>query len=430
MKAVPNTVRLFTVVSLLLLGRLPLQAQIVDDIKNSVKQTATSKSEDQANTTTTNSFNKADSAASKGINKVKGFFKKKKTDNTAQANSASATGAAGGQNQGQASVAGGSTGVTGNLTAYANYDFVPGEQVVFADDFTTDQDGEFPAHWKLDKGQAIVNKVAADPAFFLTQGNYVEVAPRMKTDKDYLPENFTVEFDFYANPDAYRPMILFTTSDDQSRNVQFGEEVNTGYFPSDFSAPYPGDKDNYNGKWHHAALIKKGNQIKCYEDQFRVLVIPDCGSCKLSYLEMGGIGDMNHPIVFRNFRLAEGGNMNMIGQKFTDAKIITHGINFDVDQSTLRPESMGTINMIENLLKNNPDVKFEIDGHTDNSGDPNHNLQLSQARADAVKAQLVAMGIDASRLTTKGFGSTVPISDNSTLEGRANNRRVEFVRNN
>src|SRR6185437_11424193 len=144
----------------------------------------------------------------------------------------------------------------------------------------------------------------------------------------------------------------------------------------------------------------------------------------------GGIGDAEHPIVFRNFRLAQGGNMNMIGQKFTDAKIVTHGINFDVDKATLRPESMGTLNMIVAILKNNPDVKFEIDGHTDNSGDPAHNLQLSQERADAVKAQLVTMGIDASRLTTKGFGSTVPIADNSTPEGRANNRRVEFVRNN
>jgi OmpA-OmpF porin, OOP family len=427
MKAVPNTVRLFALISFLLLVRVPLQAQIVDDIKNSVKQTATSKSEDQANTTTTNTFNKVDSGASKGINKVKGLFKKKKTDNTASGNSAAT---AAGQTPGQASPTNGSTGDAGNLSVYANYDFVPGEQIVFADDFSQDQDGEFPAHWKLDKGQGLVNKVGTDPAFFLTQGNYVQVAPRMKTEKDYLPENFTLEFDFYANPDAYRPMILFTTADDQSRNVQFGEEVNTGYFPSDFSAPYPGDKDNYNGKWHHAALIKKGSQIKCYEDQYRVLVIPDCGNCKLSYLEMGGIGDMDHPIVFRNFRLAEGGNMNMIGQKFTDAKIITHGINFDVDKSTLRPESMGTLNMIVSILKNNPEVRFEIDGHTDNSGDPNHNLQLSQTRADAVRAQLIAMGIDGSRLTTRGFGSTVPISDNSTLEGRANNRRVEFIRNN
>ncbi|MEO6632632.1 MAG: OmpA family protein, partial [Mucilaginibacter sp.] len=70
----------------------------------------------------------------------------------------------------------------------------------------------------------------------------------------------------------------------------------------------------------------------------------------------------------------------------------------------------------------------EVDGHTDNSGGAAHNATLSQQRADAVKAQLVTMGVDGSRLTTKGYGDTKPISDNLTLEGKANNRRVEFVK--
>ena len=116
------------------------------------------------------------------------------------------------------------------------------------------------------------------------------------------------------------------------------------------------------------------------------------------------------------------------GQKFTDAKIITHGINFDVDKSTIRPESMGTLNMIVKVMAANPDLKFEVDGHTDNSGSAPHNLQLSQQRADAVRAQLVVMGIDASRLSTRGLGDTKPISDNGSQEGKANNRRVEFIK--
>ena len=168
-------------------------------------------------------------------------------------------------------------------------------------------------------------------------------------------------------------------------------------------------------------------QMKIYVDQYRVLTVPDAKFAPQS-LVFEGIGDQEKPITFRNVRVASGGGMNMVGKKFTDAKIVTHGINFDVDQATLRPESMGTLNQIKSLMTSDPTLKFEIDGHTDNTGSAPHNLTLSQERAEAVKAQLVSMGIDASRLTTKGYGDTKPIASNDTQDGKANNRRVEFVR--
>jgi len=394
-----------------------VQAQVTDP-----KQTAGQSAGDHVNNNVSNGIN---NSLDKAENGIKGLFKKKnkspKTDttkaSTGSASGATAATAAAGDAAGSAPV---------SLKTYNNYDFVPGDQIIFDDNFADDADGEFPAHWSLEKGQAVVNKVGGVQAFCLTEGNYATVAPRMKTPDNYLPGNFTIEFDFFPTDGAYSPGLLF--AGENGGYIFFGKEVSTSYFEKNFSADYPGDQDHFNGKWHHAAMIRKGNQIKCYVDQYRVLVMPDIGGSKITSVQVGGIGSTETPIVFKNFRIAAGGNMNMIGKKFTESKIVTHGINFDVDKATIRPEGMGTLNMIVGVMKDNPELKFEIDGHTDNSGTAAHNLELSQQRADAVRTQLVSMGIDGSRLTTKAFGDTKPISDNNTPEGKANNRRIEFVK--
>ncbi len=185
--------------------------------------------------------------------------------------------------------------------------------------------------------------------------------------------------------------------------------------------------NNYLKKWHHIAVAYKNNQMKVYVDKYRVLLVPQVGLTP-THLEMEGIGSQDNPIIFKSFKIADSVQFYMTGQKFTDAKLVTHGINFDIDKATITPQSMGTLNMIVKLMQDNPDVKFEVDGHTDNTGTPAHNLVLSQQRAAAVTAQLTTMGIDASRLSSKGFGDTKPIADNSTLDGKANNRRIEFVK--
>lgn len=118
----------------------------------------------------------------------------------------------------------------------------------------------------------------------------------------------------------------------------------------------------------------------------------------------------------------------MLGKILTDGKIVTHAIKFDVNKWNIKPESMGFLNQMAAWLKQNPAIKLEVDGYTDSDGNADANIKLSQQRADAVSKQLVSMGIDASRLVAKGFGANKPISDNATPEGKANNRRVEFVK--
>ena len=89
---------------------------------------------------------------------------------------------------------------------------------------------------------------------------------------------------------------------------------------------------------------------------------------------------------------------------------------------------MGAINEIYTLMKDNPDLKFSVEGHTDSQGDDAFNLKLSEERANAVRSKLIEMGISADRLAAKGWGESKPISNNASPEDMANNRRVEFVK--
>ncbi len=419
-------------------GTLFLHAQITDP-KQAASQGATDHVNNNISNGVNNSLDKTEGA-------IKGLFKKKpktaKTDSTKQG-VAAATGAAAPSSAGAPKTAAAHDSTGPSLNAYSNYDFVPGEKILLEEHFTDDPTGEFPTHWRLCYGQAVIAVFDGKKVFALTEGeqgdNAVVMEPRMKKNSGYLPDAFTVELDLYiphpSNSDddirnnwvglnfygTNEPINSYTDLSINSEQLEFYSGL-----LSDGKKQLPDDvgSENFLNKWHHLAIAYRNKQMKVYLDQTRLYVVPEV---KDSGLNKFGVR-VSGKCVVTNIRLAEGGGMNMIGKKFTDARIVTHGINFDVDKATIKPESMGTLNMIVQVLKDNPDLKFEVDGHTDNSGNAAHNLQLSQQRADAVKAQLIAMGVAATRLSTKGFGDTKPISDNATPEGKANNRRVEFVK--
>ena len=105
-----------------------------------------------------------------------------------------------------------------------------------------------------------------------------------------------------------------------------------------------------------------------------------------------------------------------------------YGVNFDSDSATLREESKPALELVVKLLKAHADWKLTVEGHTDATAAAAHNQTLSEQRAAAVKAYLVAGGIDAARLSSAGFGATKPIAPNDNALGRAANRRVELTR--
>ena len=177
----------------------------------------------------------------------------------------------------------------------------------------------------------------------------------------------------------------------------------------------------------HISIAYTNGKLKAYMDDTRLINIP-----RLDFdpkgLTLYTYHARNENLYYvKNVRIAKGG-VKYYDRVMQEGKIIVNGIRFDVGKSTLKPESMGAINEIFNLMKENPDLKFSVEGHTDSQGDDDFHLKLSEERAIEVMNTLVDMGISSDRLAAKGWGETKPISNNASAEDMANNRRVEFVK--
>jgi len=318
--------------------------------------------------------------------------------------------------------------------SYKNYDFVPGDKIIFQPDLSTEADAELPARFSVNVGNAEINSFEGEKILHLNADCNATVSPLMNSD-NYLPEQYTLEFDMmYENKDGnfFKYVsdfaVNFRKPDDKNYNSYplykfIINGVSGARFGDGNAGPITLPETITGNTWHHIAIYIRKNIGKVYIDQYRVAATNTLpvGAGKVD------IKADRYGIKIKNFRLAAGGD-DKYKKIVTDGKFVTHGILFDVNKSSIKPESMGTINEIVKIMKDHPDLKFEIDGHTDSDGKADANLKLSEERAEAVKAKLTEMGIEDSRLTTKGFGASKPIDKNDSAEGKANNRRVEFVK--
>jgi outer membrane protein OmpA-like peptidoglycan-associated protein len=128
-----------------------------------------------------------------------------------------------------------------------------------------------------------------------------------------------------------------------------------------------------------------------------------------------------------NLRIAASG-IDARSQLLKDGKYSTTGIYFNTGSAVIKPASHGVLMEIANVLKETPDMNISIIGHTDNDGNEAGNIKLSKQRAEAVRAYLSdSFAIDSKRIKTDGKGASQPVGSNQTAEGKAQNRRVEFV---
>ncbi|NCB07351.1 MAG: OmpA family protein [Bacteroidia bacterium] len=324
--------------------------------------------------------------------------------------------------------------------SYTKFDFIPGEKVLFYDDFSDVGVGEFPSNWNTDASGEVVTTNQFPGKWFRLKEDYSYYIPDFF---ETLPENYTVEFD-----------ALYTTGADFS--IEFYQRAETsmedGYYPGDGGLFINFFSDNVGWKnWdnlaedekiidgegpheqfstentlqHYSIWIQKG-RLRVYLNETKVVDAPRAvlPKFKNNQIRFGAY----QGVMIGNIKLAAG-LPDTRSRLLTEGKLVTRGILFDSGSARIKPESFGILKEIATVLKENAQVSVKIVGHTDSDGDETLNLNLSKSRAEAVKNALSTdFGIEAARMQTDGKGESEPSDSNTTTQGKANNRRVEFIK--
>jgi OOP family OmpA-OmpF porin len=325
----------------------------------------------------------------------------------------------------------------------SKFDFIPGEKIIFYDDFSSESVGDFPAQWLTNgSGEIVTSQKFPGRWFNMTKMGYY--IPEVTED---FTDNFTIEFDFVpmntANSETMFGLSLYLLTGSLSEPGGGGEPGDAG-----FQISLDGDnlgwknwsmesEQRFNGtviypfksnvKYHISIWVQK-QRVRLYANESKVLDVPRAiPSGRKPNIFRFDLRDEVIPLI-SNFRIAAG-LPDMRNKLLKDGKIISYGIQFDVNSDKLKPESFSTLKEISDVLKENPGIRVKIVGHTDSDGDETSNLDLSKRRGVSVKNELVAkFGVDAGRLETDGKGESEPVAGNDSAVNKAKNRRVEFIK--
>jgi OmpA-OmpF porin, OOP family len=322
--------------------------------------------------------------------------------------------------------------------AWASYDFVPGQRVLFSEDFTSDRVGNFPRRLEFLNGNAEV--VTWEGGRWLRTTEWVAFAVPLP---EVLPEKFTIEFQVtlpwwgmavYGGPDGdVGEDAISSSSKSHSHIILNCCEVgikgarNTGGSVTDARNQFEFGEGGIDGHLFNVRIQADGRYLKLYLDEKRLANIPNADFNRTNKLYFEIRPSPQNPVMLGNVSINAGGQ-DLYDALMADGRVVTQGILFDVNSDVLRPESTPTLVQIADMLKQHPELRLGIEGHTDNTGVAAHNQSLSERRAAAVKAYMVGAGINAARLESSGFGPSRPMTTNDTPEGRQSNRRVELVR--
>ena len=349
-----------------------------------------------------------------------------------------------------------------DIGVYRKFEFVRGSKIILEDSFEDDPIGEYPKRWNSDAGGEVVrlNKFG---------GNWIRGTEISNHFVDYinaLPLNFTFEFDLISDVKSsgdYHELSLVLGSTKGEKNFSNMIRGNdNSIFKIDFDL-YHGSL-TYEGRWNfgndstnstfleitspsqfniskfeykttplHVSILRQDQRLVIYLNTTRIADIRNAfakGTTlnNILFKSFAKAEDENSGLYFSNLIVAET-VMDSRKDMFINGKFVTNAILFETNSDKIKATSLSAVNVIADYLKANPTVKLKVIGHTDNIGDEANNLSLSERRAKSVVKELVDFyGIDAGRLSTEGKGESQPIGDNSTAEGKAQNRRVEFIK--
>lgn len=334
------------------------------------------------------------------------------------------------------------------LESYSKFDFIPGEKVIFYEDFSQDAVGDFPALWNTNGSAEVVTTN-------LFPGNWMRFNGQGAIWTDVLlnlPENYTIEFDIIPINGEEGSMAGYDFRLIQSINEK---EYDHGSIPGKagflFSCEYFGrtkyrtyinddlgggpELDGFieneslyqkTGQKYHISVWMQKSRIRLYQDENKLIDLPK--AFPLKNIKMDRIRFEEGAAMVSNIRIAIGAP-DMRNKLMTEGKLVTYGIYFDVNKDVVKPESYGTLKEIAQILNEVPDVKVKIVGHTDSDGQDAANLDLSKRRAASVRKVLSeSFRVSPDRLETDGMGESQPVAPNNTPAGKALNRRVEFIK--
>lgn len=332
-----------------------------------------------------------------------------------------------------------------SLEIYSKFDFVPGDKVVFYDDFSNDYIGDFPSKWNTNGGGEIVSTENGTQKWYEMKPGYsIYHIPEVAN----LPEEYTIEFDLMAtgldDKTASTATLKTIISDDKSfklgsyayAQMSFCQYAAIGMWvrnsTKDINNEVATDiREAVLNRPHIAVAVNK-QRFRLWVNENKVVdiprLIPAANRPNSLKFELLNFKDGKEQLFISNLKVAEGG-LDLRRKLIEEGSVSTNGILFDSGSDILQPQSMGIIRQISQVLQQEPTMNLMIVGHTDADGDDATNEALSLRRAETVTGALVSVyGIDPGRLEAEGKGESEPVADNSSSDGKAHNRRVEFIK--